>query len=100
MPTNLVDDAAVIAAGYKKVQTDFGASANPRYQTAYTKPITGYAGGSGRLQQAHGVSNTSAAAADTAAVAALNGWRNHRYGFAAAGGNLGPAGTALTVDVH
>ena len=100
MPTNLADDAAVIAAGYKKTQTDFGASAVPRYQTCYAKPISGYAGGSGSLAQAHGVSNVSAAAADTAAVAALNGWRNARYGFAAAGGNRGPAGVALTVDVH
>ena len=90
MPTNLADDAAVIAAGYKKVQTDFGASAVPRYETCYAKPISGYAGGSGGLSQAHGVSSVSAAAAaDTAAVAALNGWRNARYGFAAAGGNSG-----------
>lgn len=54
MPTNLADDAAAIAAGYKKVQTDFGASAVPRYQTCYSEPISGYAGGSGSLSQAQG----------------------------------------------
>ncbi len=47
MPTS-ADDTAVLAAGYKKVQTDFGASAVPRYQTCYAMPITGYAGGSGQ----------------------------------------------------
>jgi hypothetical protein len=40
MPTDFANDAAVVAAGYKKVQLDRGASVTPRYETTYSKPIT------------------------------------------------------------
>ncbi len=85
--TDFANDAAVLAAGYKKVQIDRTAlpgganDKNPalRFATVYSKPTTGAVGDSGRLLEAMGESSVSAAAADTAAVAALNAVRRHYY---------------------
>jgi hypothetical protein len=95
VPTNLANDAAVIAAGYAKTTCDRGTS----FETTYSKHMAGYASGNNIVATATGYSTVSAAAADTQAVAALNGWRNHRYGFDATARSLGPFGTAMTVDV-
>jgi len=97
MPADLANDAAVLAAGYTKVQTDYGALKNPRYETTYARHLTAQPGASGGPVRATGVSNTSAAAADTQAVAALNGFRKHRYGADTAV-NSGSAGSAHTTD--
>jgi hypothetical protein len=101
MPTALANAAAAVSAGYIKTQTDFGATANPRYMTVFSKPLTGLEGQSGNELRARGYSNVDAATADTVALAALNNQRLHRYGDAAAGGSkssTNPTGAALTVD--
>jgi hypothetical protein len=78
--TDFANEAAALAAGYKKLQIDRGASAPyDRFQTILEKPITG-AGTAGGLSRAIGVSSVSAAAADTAALTVLNAQRRHRYG--------------------
>jgi hypothetical protein len=101
MPTAHASAAAAVTAGWTKMQLDRGASVNPRYETTFEKHLTGQAGQSGGPLRAYGVSNVSAAAADTAALASLNGFRDYRYGTPAAGGNFGSSGGgALTVDVH
>jgi hypothetical protein len=73
--------AAAVSGGYTKTQTDMGASHNPRYKTVFDKPIVGLDGESGSVLRAEGWSNTSAAAADTVALDALNVQRAHRWGY-------------------
>lgn len=102
MPTNYADNAAAVAAGWVRTQLDRGASfSGGRFMSRYSKQMAGQPGAGGGQQVQEAVSDVSQADADTKALAALNGWRNTRYGFAAAGGSLSPnSGGALTVDVH
>jgi hypothetical protein len=71
MPADLASAAAAVTAGYTKSQYDRGASANPRYETQFEKHQVGIPGYSGGPVRFNGQSNVSAAAADTAALAAL-----------------------------
>ena len=77
--TDYASVAAAITGGYKQVQIDRGAAYSERYVTHLEKWATG-AGQGGSRQVATGTSTVSAAAADTAALAALNAQRRHRYG--------------------
>src|SRR5262245_36803691 len=92
---DFADAAAAVAAGYTKRQVDRGASLplqmnnQLRYRTILEKTLT-LAG----LWQAFGESSTSAAAADTQAVASLNANRRHRYA-----GPTDAYGNVLTLDV-
>lgn len=100
MPTGLADITAVLAAGYKVTQTDRGtAFGAERFQTTIMKPIAGAATteGGARASQV-GFSGVSQAAADAVAVAALNNWRNHRYGTGAVL-STGSRGGTHTLDV-
>lgn len=83
---NLADAAAAVAAGYSKTQTDFGAGKSPRYMTIFEKLVVGASDQSHAEIRAVGTSDTSAAAADTVAVSALNGFRNIRYGTGSTAG--------------
>jgi hypothetical protein len=97
--SDLADHAAATAAGYQRVQVDRGASfTGNRYLSRYEKMHTGAAGDSGYLLKADGESNVSQAAADTQALAALNGQRKLRYGAGAAAGSSGK-GQPHTFDV-
>lgn len=84
--TDLANAAAATTAGYTKTQVDYGAGKSPRFLTIFDKL------GSGSSEQSHaplravGISDVSAAAADTQAVACLNGLRNVRYGTGATAG--------------
>lgn len=85
--TDLASAAAAVSAGYTKVQIDRGATPGPndknpapRFATVFAKTTTGATGDSGRQLEGHGESNSSAAAADTQALAALNANRRHYYG--------------------
>lgn len=101
MPTAFANHAAAVTAGYKSILLDNGALApdpTARYEVTLEKHLVGGIGRSGGLQRAHGV-GSSQAAAETRALAALEGMRNYRYGNAAAGGSLSQDGAALTVDV-
>lgn len=98
--TTLASVAAATAAGYILQRVDFGdQSAYPRadsapkrkrYQTHFTK--NGLGPNASRIR-ALGESDTSAAAADTAALAALNGQRQTIYGFDTTALNKKPDGT-------
>ena len=74
--TDFANEAAALSAGFKKLQvvTNQGV-----FVTHLEKPISG-AGQSGSRMVATGTSTVSAAAADTAALTALNSQRRHRYG--------------------
>lgn len=100
MPTSLAAHANADSAGYKRTQLDRGSGKSPRWITRYEKPSAGMPGQSGGLMSVEVTSDVNQADADTKALAALNTQRNFRYGFAAAGGSVGPAGGALTVDSH
>ena len=87
--SDFANAAAAVSGGYVKTQIDRNAqqsinsqdkSPAPRFLTVFSKPVTSAAGDSGRVLEAHGESNVSAAAADTQAVAALNKVRQHYYG--------------------
>src|SRR6266852_6870631 len=78
--TDLADNAAAVAAGYTRTQTDRGVGKSPRYLSGYSKPIVEEAGASGGLLRSDGNSDFSQAAADTQALNALNVQRRHRYG--------------------
>lgn len=83
--TDHANAAAAVSAGYRKTQIDRGASVPatiPRYATIFDKAMTG-ASESGSRLEAMGESNSSAAAADTAGLAALNAQRQHHYGGSA-----------------
>lgn len=94
--TDHANEAAATGAGWKKVQIDYGAGKSPRYATEFSKNIGG--GNRSSANDVHrGESDASAAAADTAALAALNGARKIRYGAGAAAGTDG-RGSSLTFD--
>lgn len=97
MPTDLADWTAAAAAGYVRVQLDKGAAANPRYYTTIEKHLIGAVGDGQHRIRAEGESNVSQAAADSQALAALNGQRKSRYGASTAVGTSGRGG-AHTVD--
>lgn len=78
--------AAAASAGYAKTQTDNGAGKSPRYVTIFEKLAAGGSDTAHANLRAVGTSDVSAAAADTAAVNALNGMRNVRYGTGATAG--------------
>lgn len=98
--TDLASVAAATAAGYQRTRVDYGSTtdAQNRYVTRFTKPMVGGSGQQGRLLEAEAASATSAAQADTNALAALNAQRAHRYAFGATAGTDGH-GAALTFDV-
>lgn len=112
--TDLADVAAAQSAGYRLLQNDRGpssgapnlsASQPPRFQSTLEKWLLGGAGDSGFMLRAYGESNASAAAADAAAVSALNDIRQQRYGGAGgrASGDAESAnakGATLQVDVN
>lgn len=81
--SDLASNAAALSAGYVRVQVDrgSGSASNPRYSSRYERPTTGAPGQAGGLTTAEGQSNVDQATADTAALAALNNARGHRYGF-------------------
>ena len=97
MPSDLASATAAVTAGWTKTQLDRGGSANPRYSTRFEKHLTQQAGASGGPVRADGESNVSAATADTAALAALNGFRQVRYGRDTAV-NFGSTGIVHTTD--
>ena len=101
MPTNHADNTAATGAGFVRTQLDRGAAfAGGRFMSRYSKNIAGQPGASGGQVVLEAVSDVSQADADAKVLANLNAWRNQRYGFAAAGGSVGPLGGALTVDLH
>jgi hypothetical protein len=86
--SDLASAAAAVAAGYIKTQTDRGAGAgSPRYITTFDKLVIGGGDEAHANTRAVGTSDASAAAADTQALAALNGQRNIRYGTGTTAGN-------------
>lgn len=90
---DLANHAAALAAGYVRVQGDRGATASMRFFSRYEKPMVNDDMGP-FLENAMGESNSSQAAADTAALTVLNAQRAHRHGITApATGNLTPRGT-------
>ena len=98
MATALANEAAALAAGYKAIKTDRGATFNPRFLSVLEKPVDNDLASSS-LFQVQGESNASQAAADADALAKLNATRDLRWGTQAAGGNKGPrSGAAKTVD--
>lgn len=72
--TDFANEAAALTAGWKVVKVQVGSTFICRFE----KPVTG-AGQSGNLAKAEGTSTVSQGAADTAALAALNAQRRHRY---------------------
>jgi len=100
--TDITTPANAVSAGYAKVQIDRGASVNPRYTTMFEKWLVGEPGLGGFNLRAYGVDNTSAANADTSALAQLNSRRTLRYGKGTnqnAGGLPGNSGFQHTPDV-
>jgi hypothetical protein len=100
--TDFANEAAALTAGFKKLQIDRGAGKSDRFQTILEKPVTG-AGTSGGRLQAIGISEASAAAADTHALTVLNAQRRAHYGGSpgrASGDGDSPHsnGTAHTID--
>lgn len=98
--TDHANEAAAVAAGWAKLQTDRGATASPRYVTEFWKPLTGApAGASGKaFCGGRGESNVSQAAADTVGFNSLQGFRTLRYGKDAAVSKDG-GGNQHTVDL-
>lgn len=99
----LANIAAATAAGYKEVVTDRGASfANPavRYEVLLEKPVVGEPGkATPQPIRAYG-QGSSQANAETQALAALNGQRDHRYGKDSAAVSKGSAGGTLVLDLN
>lgn len=93
--------AAAVAAGYKEVVLDRGATFTPasrRFQVVLDKPVVGeQPGQSGFRLEATG-EGASQVAAEAVALAALNNLRAHRYGFDT-GVSAGGRGGTHTVDV-
>lgn len=91
---DLADLAAVVSAGYKEIVVDRGAGANPatRYMVTLEKQLVG-GRRSGVMYRAFG-EGSSQAAAETQALANLNGKRALRYN-----GANDAYGGPLTVDV-
>src|SRR5262245_27895490 len=100
MPADLADGAAATTEGWKLVQIDRGAAANPRYYSRYEKPYDGDAQ-SGGLHVIVSDDNASQAASDAEALLALNAYRRYLYGADATNVNKGPrSGSTLTVGRH
>jgi hypothetical protein len=91
------NETAATTAGWRKVQTDRGAGSSPRYITRFEKNVGNVGNRSSAVDSHQGESDVSQAAADTAALAALNGGRKLRYGAGATAGTDG-RGTSLTFD--
>jgi hypothetical protein len=103
--TDFADNAAAVAAGYARVQIDYGASKSPRYVTRYEKPIVGEPGSAGGVFRADGTGSDVQATADANALASLNAGRRHRWGGSpgrASGGANSPGskGGTTVEDVH
>jgi hypothetical protein len=104
--TDLASVAAATAAGYIRTQLDRGSAVVggniplDRHETTLSKMLSGDDGQSGFELRAKGSSPTSAAAADTVALAALNNQRGNRYGFGSATnkGTHGASQSTLTRD--
>lgn len=99
MASDHANEAAALAAGFKKIQVDRGLGKSPRYQTIFEKPLVGEPGASGfpmRAQAEHDVQAT----ADANALAALQAQRKHRYAFGAGNTGKGAYGGALTDDLN
>lgn len=103
--TTLASVAAATAAGYERVQIDFGdQSAYPQADSApkgkrYATKLTKRQVGTFLTRiEAYGESDTSAAAADTAALASLNEQRNQRYGYDTTALRKDTYGATQTVD--
>ena len=92
--------AAAVTAGYREVAIDRGATfAGPeRFYHSFQKPSIGVAG-SGGLIRADGY-GSSAGAAQTMALSALNAQRKLRYAAGSANTGKNIHGTALTDDLH
>lgn len=100
MATALAAHANATAAGYARIQIDRGSGKSPRFVTRYEKPIVGVPGQSGGLLTAEATSDVSQAAADTAALAALNSQRQFKYSFGGANTGKSHKGDALTDDLN
>lgn len=85
--TDLANNAAAVAAGYIRTQTDRGATAlYDRFKTEYSKhPTGGGVPGQGDIGEIRAVGTDQAlqATADTNALNALNAQRRHYYGGSA-----------------
>ena len=103
--TDLADATAAATAGYAKFQTSNVEKGVTVFKTRFEKQMQGDNGAAPFLLNAQGQSTVSAAAADTASVAALNAIRRHRYA-GAPGQPSGatvvdfPKGKTPTVDTH
>lgn len=97
--TDLATVAAATGAKYIRTQTDRGTGfkGGGRYVTIFEKLVTDSEPGSQHRFEARGESDTSQAAADTNALASLNGQRVSKYGAGATAGKKGN-GTQLTID--
>lgn len=92
--TDFANEAAALAAGWIKQQTDRGAGRSPRFITEFHKPTTGAvstASGANTIG-GRGESDANAAAADVIALASLQGFRKLRYGADASAGKDGRGG--------
>jgi hypothetical protein len=103
--SDFANNAAAVAAGYVRVQTDRGVSHNPRYLTHVREADRRRAGKCGGIFKADGASNVDQATADTQALAALNAAAKHRWsgspGRADASANSpGSKGGSMTEHVH
>ena len=95
----LASIAAATAAGYKLERTVQPASiAQPLGSniTKLGKQVTGVQGQGGRYVEFAGESTVSSAAADTAALANLNKWRDNRYGSDSATASVSQVQDAAT----
>lgn len=92
----LANIAAATAAGYTLERTTL---ASGRNVTRLSKRTSGMPGKEGSLVSFDGEGATSGAA-DTAALANLNNWRNLRYGVDSAQASLSPQENAATFGSH
>ena len=92
----LANIAAATAAGYTLERTTL---ASGRNVTRLSKRTSGMPGKEGSLVSFDGEGATSGAA-DTAALANLNNWRNDRYGVDSAQASLSPQPSAATFGSH
>ncbi len=101
MPTAFATGPAAVAAGYKESYIDNGAlaPAGERYEYRLEKNLVGGAKRRGGLLRVSGLDDGGFSVAVDRALARLNGQRNMRYGFDAAGGGKDSDGSTLTVDV-
>lgn len=100
--SDLASVALATAAGWVRTRIDKGMIAGPgqddkRYETVFSKWLVGGTHQSGFEARARGVSDVSAADADTQALAALNNFRRHRYS-ADANVSTDTKGTVLVRD--